>query len=90
MTKEKYTEVLALYRSYLANLGVPAIKVGVDEFIPDNVAVLSHCHAMLAEMKEFLEQGKFDKLNRWLGFMQGCFFTLGIYSLRDLKEHNRP
>lgn len=90
MTKEKYAEVLVLYRSYFINLGVPATKISSDEFLPGRVAVLSHCRAMLAEMEEFLEQGRLDKLNRWLGFMQGCFFTLGIYNLEDLKGHNRP
>lgn len=30
-----------------------------------------------------------DKLMRWLGFMQGVLWATGVYTIDQLKEHNR-
>jgi hypothetical protein len=30
-----------------------------------------------------------EKLNRWLGFIQGVLWSHGIYSVDELREHNR-
>ncbi len=30
------------------------------------------------------------KFNRWLGFLQGIFWSLGEFSLDDMRDHNRP
>lgn len=35
------------------------------------------------------EDGSERKAMRWLGFMQGALWTLGIYTLDELKEHSR-
>ena len=45
---------------------------------------------MLDEMETFLKENRKEELMRWLGFVQGCLWTLGIYTLDDLKNHNRP
>ncbi len=29
-----------------------------------------------------------DKFNRWLGFMQGAFWTDGCYTLDQMRDHN--
>jgi hypothetical protein len=31
---------------------------------------------------------KLDKLNRWLGFMQGVLWTMELFTVAELKEHN--
>ena len=31
-----------------------------------------------------------EKLMRWLGFMQGALWVKGIYTIDELKAHNRP
>ncbi len=29
------------------------------------------------------------KFNRWLGFMQGVFWTQAVFTLNEMREHNR-
>lgn len=38
---------------------------------------------------KMVDLADFPKLNRWLGFMQGVLWAHGIYSLDDLRTHNR-
>lgn len=38
---------------------------------------------------KMVDLADFPKLNRWLGFMQGVLWANGIYSLDDLRTHNR-
>jgi len=51
---------------------------------------LIHCHGMLDKMEEFVKEGRIEKAFRWLGFVQGCLWLAGHYSLEDLMNHNRP
>ena len=32
---------------------------------------------------------EWDKLNRWLGFMQGTLWSQGVFTLSELRAHNR-
>lgn len=52
-----------------------------------------HLDAMAAQMRDFSyydANGKArDKLNRWLGFMQGVLHERGVYTLEELKSHNK-
>jgi len=51
---------------------------------------LEHCHGMLDQMEGFANQGRMSKAFRWLGFIQGVLWVLRVYTLEDLKNHNRP
>ncbi len=75
MTKEKVTEVLELYRNKLN-------EVEKDE-------VLTHCLEMIDKIEVFLKEDKLGKSFRWLGFIQGCFWSKNIYSLDEMKLHNK-
>ncbi|MDP3725886.1 MAG: hypothetical protein Q8R36_01675 [bacterium] len=90
MNEAKYREIFALYRKRLK--GVPKRKFSPYLLLLQFVFhfALAHCHSMLDEMEIFLNEGRMDKLNRWLGFMQGVFWVLGMYTLDELKNHNRP
>jgi hypothetical protein len=37
----------------------------------------------------FIEEGKIDKAMRWLGFIQGVLCQSGIYTIEELKSHNK-
>ena len=56
---------------------------------PTPAQMRSHLNSMIPKMKAFLDGGQMDKCFRWLGFMQGVLWALGIYSLNELREHNR-
>lgn len=56
----------------------------------DSICVLCHVKWMLAEMSNWGPTNHWDKLNRWLGFVQGAFWCEDVYSIEEMKEHNRP
>jgi len=90
MTKRKILGVIRKYEWYFKGRGIHA-KRFPDKRKPDSeIDVLAHCLSMLPQMKEFLDDGRTDKVFRWLGFIQGCLWVLKIYTLNDLKNHNRP
>ncbi len=91
MTHAQMADVLALYKKKL------------DELLDDGWAAntqLRHAATMLPKMEAMLQSAEvfpcltnallnYDKFNRWLGFMQGVFFCNQIYTLDEMKSHNR-
>jgi len=51
--------------------------------------MVSHCKFMCNETKKFIEAGQVEKSMRWLGFLQGLLWCLGLFTLDDLKNHSR-
>ncbi len=48
--------------------------------------------AYLAEMivrMQGIEDAKAEKIMRWLGFVQGVLYAVGLYTVEELKEHSR-
>lgn len=90
MTGEKIKEVLEIYRTKLEGLGLKPIDFEHHNLSPSREAALGHCLGMIPEMVEFVDAGRIDKAFRWLGFMQGALWTHSVYTLEDLKNHNRP
>lgn len=41
------------------------------------------CRAMASD-------GRMEKAFRWLGFMQGALWDMGLYSIEELANHNKP
>lgn len=39
--------------------------------------------------RQLVDEGRTDKAMRWLGFVQGCLFAVGISTIAELKEANR-
>ena len=76
MTDEKLYKTLDLYEHHLENYKYSE--------------KLYHLYNMIPKMRVFIEEGRREKVMRWLGFMQGSFWVLGIFNLDDLKEHNTP
>ncbi len=90
MTDEKIKEVLSVYRKKFEELNTPKKKYS-HNFIPLNPNdFLSHCHAMLEEIEIFLKEDRREKVFRWLGFIQGCLWRGSVYTVEELKNHNRP
>jgi hypothetical protein len=49
------------------------------------------CHArwMCEETRGFMGSGRWAKAYRWIGMIQGLLFMGGVYSIEELKRHNR-
>jgi len=97
MTRKKCLKVLKLYERDFRGRFVEgkAKKFPEREMLPVNPrkaekAAVRHVLSMIPEMKVFLAKHRREKFMRWLGFIQGSLWALGVYSLEDLKNHNRP
>jgi len=90
MTGEKAKKVLRIYQAKLNSLGVKAIDF--DHRCPPSTRekALGHCFGMIPKMLEFIDEGSMDKAFRWLGFIQGVLWCHSVFTLEDLKNHNRP
>ncbi len=90
MTDDKIREVIASYRRFFSGNGIQPVFFGHDGRTTDRDRILEHCCQMLDKMEQFLQEGRRDKVFRWLGFLQGCLFATGQYSIGEMADHNRP
>ncbi len=90
MDAEKITKVIEIYKRKFVDLNITQINFSHNDTplrIPD---VLGHTYGMLPQMEQFIVEKRIEKTFRWLGFVQGVLWCEGIYTLEELKEHNRP
>jgi hypothetical protein len=97
MTKEQINNLLDYYEKTLKNEGHVAFS-DADEDIINKIInakyafviyrdyTASYILYLIEKAKKFEEV---DKLNRWLGFIQGLFSSWGKFSICEMKEHNR-
>lgn len=60
-----------------------------NNFYAARARSLKHCKWMLNQMRSFIREGRFDKVQRWLGFIQGALWATGVGSIDNFKEMNR-
>lgn len=90
MTADKVREVIAIYRKKFEEMEIPKKKGPHNSFPGFDEDFLSHCHGMLDEMEVFIKETRTEKVFRWLGFIQGALWRSGVYTVEELKNHNRP
>ncbi len=49
---------------------------------------LAHARWMCGEIKRLCEEEKTNKAMRWLGFVQGILWTMGVFTISELRSHN--
>jgi len=90
MTEDKVREVLAIYRKKFEELSVPQAQFPYSSLPKSDDDSLAHCHGMLDDMEAFLQDARMEKVYRWLGFIQGCLWRAGVYTVEEMANHNRP
>lgn len=94
MEDKKVLEIVKIHSKDLQLRGVPIKKYSHDSLSPmDSYPALAHCHSMLNGIVEFISSGDKEKRDRALirlGFVQGSLWTIGLYTVDQLKEFNRP
>ncbi len=90
MTPEKMLGVIDLYRKRFEEQKIGKIDFPHEEYLCSGEQALPHCHGMLDQMTTFIHEGRMDKVFRWLGFIQGCLWAARLYTINELKDHNRP
>jgi hypothetical protein len=53
------------------------------------VAVACHLLHVAGRIEEFINQGDIEKAMRWLGFLQGSLWVLGIQTIDQMRDANR-
>jgi hypothetical protein len=88
--------MLTRYAKALDDLGYePVPYPHVDETLKGTIYrgakydALCHARWMCGETKSFMSQGRWPKAYRWIGMIQGLLFMGGLYSIVELKQHNR-
>ena len=86
MKNKKFIEACEIYDKKLKTL---RSDKSCKDFFPKDETI-SHVLWMLCKIPEFIEAGREEKANRWLGFVQGVLWAKEIYTIEEMKEHNRP
>lgn len=100
MTKEMYQAVFGGYDAYLANQFGVEPRAFTDELydtrgVIDGPVVAAHLRWMCGRvLNDFLPQmlscdDAREKVDRWLGYIQGELRALGLFSVREMRTHNR-
>ena len=90
MDGAKIREVLDIYRKEFKKQKISKKEFPHFSLLPTREQALAHCYTMFDKMEVFLTEGRIAKTFRWLGFIQGVLWVLGVYTLEQLKNHNRP
>lgn len=98
MSQKKIVEALGKLRALVSsNGGSQPIRLQEDERSL-NVSDLSphqvknHLRFMIEDAERMIRQEPYhrEKVMRWLGNVQGCCWLLGLASIEELKDMNRP
>lgn len=88
MNTEVALSLLGRYESQLNHAGYAPIEC-LDN-VPVQAESLNHALTMFPRMRMLILMGEEEKFSRWLGFVQGVLFTRGVYTIAEMREHNRP
>ena len=90
MDGPKILEVVGIYSELFKSKGIESVDYPHGLILDSPGSMIAHCAGMLDKIKDFVKEGRIEKAFRWLGFIQGCLWVIGYYSLEDLMNHNRP
>ena len=90
MTREKLKQVLQYYDKWLEDIGFP---VNEDRnnwaYGAERLGYLRHmCRQVQSWDLDNLEED-WVKANRWLGFIQGVLWEHHIFTIDNMRDHNR-
>ncbi len=90
MTSEQVVQVCQRYSAILTNLGAVPFR---DRSPETREGQLNHlrfmCDQTIVEAQTATSPPEIEKAMRWLGFIQGAFFSLGIRTIDEMREDNR-
>ncbi len=87
MTPEQIETTLNSYALALTGFGIEGENL--EEKPLGNLEALKHIVWMCQETKNLVRGGETERAFRWLGFIQGVLWARGLYTINEMKEHNR-
>jgi len=95
-TTEHALRMLDFYCKTLQRLGYEPVaypdvdeRIGSRKISTPGFDTLRHAHWMVHVTRDFLRAGRFAKAYRWIGTIQGILLMNGVFSITELKGHNR-
>lgn len=96
MSPEQMIDAARKYDAQLAGEGVEfdrfpdyAVMTNPSSPWPNDDASLRHVRWMCQQVPEFVTEGKLEKANRWIGFIQGVLWTRTTGTIASFKDDNR-
>lgn len=90
MTSAQILQVVRLYQQRLQEEGFEAARYKwPDMRHQSRRGALNHVLHMCNEVKKFVKAEELEKAFRWLGFMQGVLWVCGMYSIDEMRGHNK-
>lgn len=89
MNDLKIRIVIDSYTSKLSEMGFKPIEAPDDSSNNSSRVDVEHCMWMMEKIKVFLENGDLDRAYRWFGFVQGCLWCCGVFTISEMKSYNK-
>ena len=100
MTSQQVREALDIYEGSLTRFGAKPVRIDTSSRPRQQLGQqeqANHLLWMCGEAKKFLDhvagdkddRGIIEKAMRWLGFIQGGLWSAGLFSIDQMKDHNR-
>lgn len=86
MSTDQVVKVANEYIQYLKSFGHEPANLAND--LDGFLQATKHALWMCYQLRD-LPQEDMEKACRWLGFVQGVLWARGLYSINDMREHNR-
>jgi len=64
-------------------------RMPLDTIMPANWVALGHVLWMCDEIDDFVRDQRWDKANRWIGFIQGVLWMTGVASIDESRKINQ-
>lgn len=91
MTLEQIKNLLDNYELKLAEINACDEEILSKAYIQKSH--IEHAVGMIPKMRAMIDPFPDlpvpDKFHRWLGFLQGVLYCNGIYTVDEMREHNR-
>lgn len=89
MTNEKILDVLKVYVDFLESRKRIAWRIDERETVS---RLQQECHLlwMCGETAVFVRDDRLEKAMRWLGFIQGALWVMGLRTIEQMKRDNMP
>ena len=87
MTNEQVVELCKLYKKEFFPKSEYCAEIGSEKRTTEDT--LSHCGYMCDKIISGELKDNIEKTMRWLGFIQGSLWSLGLCSISDMKTHNK-
>jgi len=86
---KRILEAVDKYDADLKKMGIAPKRASTgNKGTPSDTVALALVRWMCAQVREFAQEERFDKCNRWLGFIQGVLWREGYGSIDGFRVDN--